>query len=45
MGRCPGCGEDVYKRQPYEQHIFVVELDGEIPALMDAAAYEAFLAK
>ena len=31
--------------EPFEQHIFVVELDGELPALMDAAAYEAFLAE
>ncbi len=36
---------ELLNNAPYEQHIFVVELDGEIPALMDAAAYEAFLAK
>ena len=36
---------ELLNNAPYEQHIFVVELDGEIPALMDAAAYEACLAK
>lgn len=36
---------ELLNNAPYEQHIFVVELDGEIPALMDAEAYEAFLTK
>lgn len=36
---------ELLNNEPYEQHIFVVDLDGELPALMDAAAYEAFLAK
>ena len=36
---------ELLNNEPFEQYIFVVELDGEVPVLMDAAAYEAFLAK